>query len=362
MKKTYDLIFKYDTKGKARVWFMEQDGDKYKTIAGVKDGNLVESEWTKAEPTNVGRSNERDGVQQATFEIEAAYEKKLTREYHKTLDAAGGGAHFFKPMLAHKYESFDIGYAQPKLDGIRCIATAQGLFSREGKPIKGVPHIEALLEPTFGIYPDLILDGELYNHDLKDDFNAIVSAVKKATPNAEQKELAKKVQYHVYDMPSLGQHHFGARWDALCKLVNDIDEPGVKLVETRVVNIGPDYEQLHGEWLERGYEGSMWRADEPYKNGRSNGLLKRKEFLEEEFKLLRIEEGLGNWSGVAKRAVCALPDGREFGAGIKGTKERAAELLHEEHHVASIRFFAYTPDGIPRFPVAVKFWGKERTL
>jgi hypothetical protein len=42
--------------------------------------------------------------------------------------------------------------------------------------------------------------------------------------------------------------------------------------------------------------------------------------------------------------------------------ERARELLHEDHNVVTVQFFAYTPDGIPRFPVATKFHGVARTL
>jgi DNA ligase-1 len=106
----------------------------------------------------------------------------------------------------------------------------------------------------------------------------------------------------------------------------------------------------------------MHRLDAPYEQKRSKTLRKRKEFQDEEFKVIRIEEGLGNWSGMAKRVVCQLPDGREFGAGIKGGMERARELLNETHHVATIQFFAYTPDGVPRFPVATKFHGEARTL
>jgi DNA ligase-1 len=154
MQKIYDRIYKRDTKGNLRVWFMEQIGGAYRTIAGLDGGNLVTSEWTICEPTNVGRSNERDAVAQATFEIEAAYEKKLTREYHRTIEATDGGAHFFKPMLAQKFEEFVPGFAQPKLDGVRCIATKDGLFSREGKPIPGAPHVFEALQPLFAEDPE----------------------------------------------------------------------------------------------------------------------------------------------------------------------------------------------------------------
>lgn len=363
MNQLYDPIYKFDTKGKVRVWRMEQEDSKHRTIAGILNGSMVTSGWTQCEHTNVGQSNHRDPVEQASFEIAAAYKKKLTREYHETIEGAKSGAHFFKPMLAEKYDpkKFTSGFAQPKLDGIRCIIKEDGMWSREGKPIKGAPHIFDILRPVFAANRGLVLDGELYNHDYKDDFNSIVSVIKQQTPDAEQLELSEKLaQYHVYDMPSHAGN-FSARSTALVLLL-PLNERNIGFVSTVEVATEQDFTRCHEKWLEEGYEGSMWRADEPYEQRRSKSLRKRKEFQDAEFEVVRIVEGLGNWAGVAKSVLCRLPDGREFGAGIKGTRERAAELLHEKHKVVTIKYFALTPDGIPRFGVATKFHGDKREL
>ena len=81
-----------------------------------------------------------------------------------------------------------------------------------------------------------------------------------------------------------------------------------------------------------------------------------------EFPVEAIEEGEGNWAGYAKRAVLRLPDGRTFGAGIKG--DRAfTKALHDGPlpSEVTVRFFGYTPDGKPRFPVAVDWhYGARR--
>jgi DNA ligase-1 len=374
MNRIHDPIYKRDSQGKLRFWYMEQNGDRHRTFSGLMNGDttgtITATDWTVCQPTNVGRANERDAVAQAAFEIEAQYEKKLSREYHRDkAEALAQGAKFFKPMLAQKYEEFVPGFAQPKLDGVRCIATINGLFSREGKPIPGAAHIFEALQPAFDRDPDLIFDGELYNHALKDDFNTIISLVKKANPDPERAaKIRELVQYHVYDLPS-HPGTFDERSDELNNLVKGTDSfDGLGAsgcivdVETYVVESQDEYDDLHGTWLEAGYEGSMHRLDAPYEQKRSKTLRKRKEFQDEEFEVIRIEEGLGNWSGAAKRVVCRLPDGREFGAGIKGSMARARELLNEDHKVVTIQFFAYTPDGVPRFPVATKFHGAERTL
>jgi len=86
-----------------------------------------------------------------------------------------------KPMLAYPANAKPIDYSkptfiQPKLDGVRCLiqlnheANERGEFpveaySRTGKLWKNIDHILEELYPFFDKYPNVILDGELYNHD-----------------------------------------------------------------------------------------------------------------------------------------------------------------------------------------------------
>ena len=93
---------------------------------------------------------------------------------------------------------------------------------------------------------------------------------------------------------------------------------------------------------------------------RSTSLLKRKEFIDAEYKVIDIEEGNGNRQGTAKNLV--LIDGktkREFHSNIKGNFEFLRDILdNKEKYIgkmATIKFFEYTPDGIPRFPFAIGF-------
>jgi DNA ligase-1 len=44
-----------------------------------------------------------------------------------------------------------------------------------------------------------------------------------------------------------------------------------------------------------------------------------------------------------------------------GPRAKAAERAAENHKVVTINFFGYTPDGVPRFPIATKFHGDART-
>ena len=56
-----------------------------------------------------------------------------------------------KPMLAYKIDKKPIDwtkkvYMQPKLDGVRCVATKDGCYTRTGKPLMNVAHIELSLK------------------------------------------------------------------------------------------------------------------------------------------------------------------------------------------------------------------------
>lgn len=351
-------LYKMDSRGNTRIWRMEQDGPRFRTISGLKDGKQVTTDWTVAERKNVGKTNATTAEEQAGLEIEAQYRLKLRKDYHKSVEDIVTQK-FFKPMLAKDYtkhkDRIDWAtnvYAQPKLDGIRCIATKDGLWSRTGKPIEAVPHLNNALAPLFAADPALVLDGELYNHELRDNFNEIVSIVRKHKPDHNELARAELIEYHIYDAPSVDDS-FGVRLKAITKL-KDVD--GVVVVRTEKVSSEADADELYGQQVEQGYEGGIIRLDGPYEQKRSSLLLKRKDFEDAEFEIVRVEEGLGNWSGAAKRIIFRLEDGRECGAGLRGTKEYAQDVLENANKYigkqVTVQFFTRTPDGMPRFPIA----------
>jgi DNA ligase-1 len=364
--KKFDTLYHIDENENVRIWWMEQDGDKYRAISGIENGKLVTSEWKLAKAKNVGRSNATTAEEQATSEIESQYTKKLDKKYSRTKNTASK-SNIIQPMLAEKYKSWIMSWghvlSQPKLDGMRCIATKDGLFSRGGKPIVSVPHIMKALSPLFKISPDLILDGELYNHDLRDDFNELISIARqmKPTPN----DIAKaetNIQYHVYDAMVDGAFYY--RHTYLKSELEQLDQDVIKLVRTIGVQTESELDEEYAELLQQGYEGQMVRLDAPYEQKRSKSLMKRKEFMDEEFKVLSIIEGQGNWAGYAKSVQCKTKDDVVFNAGIKGTQEFTKELLNRKPmpRTVTVRYQNVTPDGSLRFPIAVAFYEKERDV
>ena len=198
-------LYSRTSTGAIQVWTVEIQENAYRTLHGQYGGKIVTTEWFTASPTNVGRSNERDGVAQALFEAQACWKKKRDSGMFEDILAVDTFT-FVEPMLAKKWEdrrskvSFPL-YCQPKLDGMRAVITRHGATSRNGKPWVTIPHILKALEPVFEAYPDLVLDGELYCHGLHDDFNKISSLIKKTKPTAaDLEESAATIQYHWYDI------------------------------------------------------------------------------------------------------------------------------------------------------------------
>ena len=91
-----------------------------------------------------------------------------------------------KPMLAYKVDKKPVDwsekvYIQPKLDGVRCVIYLDDkenirCFSRTGKEFHNLQHIKDSLHEVslngnrVSANTDVVLDGELYNHDLRDRF------------------------------------------------------------------------------------------------------------------------------------------------------------------------------------------------
>ena len=366
-------LYKRDSKGKTRVWEVEvgYSNDDYagiRTVAGLDNGKKVTSEWNLSEAKNVGKSNSTTAYTQAQAEAKALWDKRIEKEYFVDIGMIDSYDKF-DPMLAGDYTKVKVkptsGYSQPKLDGIRCIANSKGLWTRTGKPITSCPRIWEEVRFLLEANPNLTLDGELYNHELKQDFNKIVSLVRKTKfTDADLEESQRLVQYHVYDI------HCSVNPDVIFSIRNleaqenitSFLEEYIHIVPTTFYNNQDELDELYSAYTADGYEGQMVRLDEKYENKRSKYLLKRKEFITEEFEVISMEEGQGNWSGHTKRFILRLADGREVGAGVRGNQEQLSKLWESQETPswATLRYFDLTPDGIPRFPVVIDYGVGER--
>jgi DNA ligase-1 len=313
---------------------------------------------------NIGKKNETTASMQANLEAQARWQKQKKKGYVESIEAAKtdqtdalieGGV---LPMLAQGYDKHAAKinfpcFVQPKLDGIRCLAIIERgratLWSRTRKPIYSCPHIVTELERQFANVT-VTLDGELYNHDFKNDFEKIVSAVRKDEPS----EASLNVQYHVYDLVSSVDFH--VRTAAVNREIENTEH--VRKVMTFTAIDGDELTSYYDKFKAAGYEGAMARNREGhYENKRSYNLQKVKEFQDAEFEIIGIEEGKGKLAGHAI-FVCVTKKGDEFNVKLKGETSFLKRLFQErnlwEFSMLTVQFQGLTAYGLPRFPVGLR--------
>ena len=276
----------------------------------------------------------------------------------------------FKPMLAHKFDNKRVDWSkpvfiQPKLDGIRCIMTADGCYSRNGKKFMNVQHLYTkAIKDLFKVNPLLVIDGELYNHDLRDNFEKIVSLVRKQKPKPEdRKEARKLIQYHVYDfvMAYKGKldliesdmNRYEKRMHQL--VCSDMYGKHIRYVPSRGVHSLDKAKEIHNDFLEKGYEGSILRLDGPYKCGRSYDLMKFKDFSDTEAKIVDWVEGKGKRRGTIGKFIAIDSDGVKFGMPVMDNFEYLQKNFKKmQRYVGKIATFTYferTKAGSYRHPL-----------
>lgn len=354
-------MYSNDKNKNIRVWTIELNGSKYRTVHGVLNGKMQTSEWKKVSTKNEGRSNFRNEEQQALSEVEAIIKKQKERKWYDTQEDLLLSEKTFEPMLAQKYEdreneiSFPV-YSQPKMDGIRCITSQDSLLSRNRKEFVSIPHL-FYLKDICKKY-NIILDGELYNHDYKQDFNKITSIVKKTKPTKEDLiESENNIQYWIYDCVLLND--INASFSNRQKFLKSIKEfkNNVKLVETKKLSSKEEIDKVYEEYLNDSFEGQMIRLDFNYESKRSKYLLKRKEFCDSEYEVFDVCEGKGNKSGMAGYMILKINDNKTFHSNIKGNREYLISLLKDKKSligkIVTVKYFNLTPDGVPRFPYVI---------
>jgi ATP-dependent DNA ligase len=271
-------------------------------------------------------------------------------------------------MLAQTYKSDKlqgVTWTQPKLDGIRTLLNIRMGISRNGNAFATIQHIQDAAEDVFRMMPSLVLDGELYNHIHKDDFNAIVSLVKNQSPTAEElKTLRSTLEFHVFDCFVEGwDWRFGERNELLRSLpvFSHADSP-LKLVPTRKLTTLELVDAIYASDLEAGYEGTMYRGDGLYMQcgptqRRSPSLLKRKPTHTAEGTIVSVHEGQGKCSGMVGYFTIFW-DGKTFDVSAgKLTFPKRQELWQYRDHLPgralTFRYGRLTPAGIPRWGRAV---------
>lgn len=375
----YDTLFARTNTGAVQLWWMEREGDKYRSCYGQKDGIVTVTEWTIAEPKNVDKKNATTAEEQAHLEVLAKYKKQLKSEgYHeqeKDIDKES----FFQVMLAKDYSDrkdkidWKAGVGvQIKYNGGRIVATKNGLFTRKGEKYFCLPHIEEKLKPFFAKFPQAVLDGEGFNYALREKLNEIMKLLRKRVDiSPEDLDRSRElIRFYIYDGFGFEEGDLWAHsTDCYLRRKQVIDwrfglsygKGALEQVPTWVIHSEKELEELYQTFLADKQEGAILRIlGQPYENKRSKFLLKYKPIDDAEFRILDIQEGTADWSGVAKRVTCQRIDGNKFADGtdtfdatFKGTWEQAKKVLEGKSaligNVVTIYYFGFTGKGKPNY-------------
>ncbi len=362
----FKRLYKLNSDGKtSQLWEIHYENDEYFTISGQVKGKKVTSAKTKVIP-----KVKRTLQQQIELEMNSLINKKRDNRYVENLEDienAEGNLPGFSPMLAkdwldHKKKVIFPCAVQPKLDGVRCVITKEGMFSRKRKQFSSCPHIWNELKILFDNIPNLKLDGELYSHDFKDDFENIISAVRKTSEKASEDDLKfqENISFFIYDIPSIFNLNENDPFNVRHNLFNSVFEKyknnlkHIKVLETFYIHKENEINNFHDNFVSNGYEGLMIRnSNAPYEGKRTHNLLKVKIFKEEEFEITKVNEGDGGLSGHAATFTFVMPDGKVFDAKMEGSFDRLKWIYQNPQEVVgkmgTVKYFKLTKRGVPKF-------------
>lgn len=355
----HPILYHKGKKDKIYSWRCWTEGADIVTEYGEIEGKKQEARKT-AKPKNVGRANETTAEEQAVKEAQAMWQAKLDRKYRRTVEEAKEPLPL--PMLAKDFFKREKKvvwpvHVQPKLDGIRCLAQwwegKLELTSRSGKPLI-CPHITDELASIRPQRTEVVLDGELYIHG--GSFQTITSLVKRP------REESKAVRLWVYDILSMSDLDFpwSDRHDMLEYFFSGEGFEHLVKVPTYAAGTREAVINFQSQFLNDGYEGAIVRQlHGKYLFGyRSDELLKVKDFMDEEFRIVGWKPGVGKMANVPIW-TCVTAEGKEFDVVSKGTMEHRQGLYPRAHEFIGqwlkVKFFEWTEDKIPRFPVGLGF-------
>ena len=261
----------------------------------------------------------------------------------------------FNPMVARHADlsrlEFPL-YCQPKYDGVRRLYYPGGDGWSRGLKLNypaPVAHL-TFSWPTGGV----VLDGEILLPTHQYSFQQTISAY--STINGTP--LSRKLEYIVYDCYVLDRPKmmFYGRLNQAENIVNLDHVPyGVRMADTYMVQNVDELMAKYDEFVAEGYEGAMVRDRcGIYESGvRSHSLLKLKKFGEDEFKIVRVGEGIGKDAGHAM-FWCKTADGEEFKVRPADTYEVRAEQFSRGNDLVgkmlTVRYTILTERGVPRDP------------
>lgn len=281
---------------------------------------------------------------------------------------------FKKHMLAKQadkvassvFDKVKYWYGSRKVDGVR-----MSLYWKDGEiktasrgggeyPYSTV-HITKHPEliKFFTNHPDIILDGELYKHGKS---LQQISGAARLEKNAYDCDW---LEYYIYDIMDADKT-FEERLKILNSIQKELNldfnperiwqsgELQIQMLPHVQVSGWLNIKALHDKYVAEGWEGLVIRnPDKPYKyGGRSNDMIKIKEYQDAEFEILGLSEGLRDEDLCF---VLKTAEGTQFKAKPMGSRELKQQYREDLNSLigkmATVKYFYLSDDGTPLQPV-----------
>ncbi len=383
-----------DSKGKLRVvlasynWDDNQNGYVIYRTTGTYKGKLTNQPELLISKGKAGRSV----TEQCTLEFNSIIKKYLDKGYkllENSLDSYSEEELYSivgevttnqlgvpKPMLAKQEDKvtnrkiFDKEwYASRKIDGVRCLMYWDGKEIRTASRGGGdydpstsmIRNHPALIE-YFKDHEHIILDGELYKHGKSLQQISGAARLEKTADGIDW------IQYYVYDVIDLldPSRPFSSRLEELEFMESTLpvqfdpnkeysgEDLRVQIVPHVLIKGWDNIMALHDQYVSEGFEGLVLRdPSKLYKpNGRTNDMIKVKKYLDKEFEITGLSEGLRD------EDMCftlVTEDGKEFKAKPMGSRELKQQYREDLDKLigkmATVKYFYLSDEGTPLQPV-----------
>jgi ATP-dependent DNA ligase len=420
---TLPPLYKARKDGKTHTWKVWVEDNKLFKQDHIVGGKEKEPTFKICTIKNEGKKNERQPHEQAQEEAKSQWNNALDKgyapaeidikgqEYYKKIVSAREKAGFqnrdiskksesevatkvqkkqYFPMLAMNWENkkgkiaFKEGaYIQPKADGVRALIRQENgnilITSRTGKEFKHFSHIREQFKVLFSKNPNIIFDGELYIHSLKNEKGTEIDKTERwilissicSIARLKPHPREEKISYYIFDLfDATGKLTQVQRFSKLTNIMNNLTFKNVFVLPTEVIFDEKEIPDYHEQWVIEGYEGAIIRdRNAPYFSGktrsRSEFLLKYKLQDSDEFEIVDSKEGDGTEKGCIVW-ICQTEDGKTFSCRPEGTHaERKKLWKNREDYIGQILTVQYQgrdpKTNIPRFPVGKQLdrWSKE---
>lgn len=379
--------------GKFRWWQCECDEEWHDDVNGYviqRSYGQVGGKTTMSPTIIVSQTKQkRNWQEQYTLQFNSEVKKQLDKGYVEVPkhpndyseaelseifgEVVTNQAGVIKPMLA-KQESkltnrkiLDKEWlCSRKIDGVRCLMYWDGkqvrTASRGGEnydPATSHLRENEQLIKFFESHPSIILDGELYRHGKT---LQQISGAARMEKNAYDCDWLEFWIYDCYDKANpdmIANDRIKFLFEVLDVYLNPTENTKpidlIRVVAQEYVHGEQMIWDFHDEYVAEGFEGCVIRdPNKPYKpNGRTNDMLKFKNYKSEDFKVVGYE--LGRRGSEDMCFICELEDGRTFKAmpvGDRTVKEEYIENFESKYkgHFAECTYFNYSNDGIPTQP------------